>query len=286
MSIKNNLFDLCFALVTFVIIALGFHNLGGGAVQSHSWEDNPSASLSANLQTDTNLFQQATLAAKTVPAPNQDLVKQSTVSVTCGQNGGSGIMVDGSGLVLTNAHLIFLNPETKEITPPEQQCLITIPNTQTGAPYEMYFAQAYPFTAVNQKYDLAFLKITTDNQGHPYQHSSDAFTSITDGCLNRQPQLGENIRIYGYPVTSSNDNLTITEGLVSNFDDGGLILTSAKIDHGNSGGLAVDQNNCMVGVPNAVITGDLQNLGTIIPLSIVDQFLAATPESSLTTLAD
>ncbi|MFA7676260.1 MAG: trypsin-like peptidase domain-containing protein, partial [Candidatus Shapirobacteria bacterium] len=91
--------------------------------------------------------------------------------------------------------------------------------------------------------------------------------------INYSPSLGENVIIYGYPVTSGGYNLTITDGIISSLNDDGTILTSAKIDSGNSGGLAVNQNGCFVGVPSAVVNGDYQNLGVIIPQILIDEFI-------------
>jgi len=41
-------------------------------------------------------------------------------------------------------------------------------------------------------------------------------------------------------------SLTVTDGIVSSLSGDGLIYTSAKISHGNSGGLAVDKNGCIL----------------------------------------
>jgi S1-C subfamily serine protease len=60
--------------------------------------------------------------------------------------------------------------------------------------------------------------------------------------------------------------------VISSFSDEGVILTSAKIDQGNSGGLAVDQKGCMVGVPVAVSEGTYQNLGVIISTDLILEF--------------
>jgi S1-C subfamily serine protease len=75
-------------------------------------------------------------------------------------------------------------------------------------------------------------------------------------------------------------DLTVTEGIVSSIDSDGSILTSAKVDAGNSGGLAVDQRGCMVGVPSAVQEGKFQNLGVVIPTARVLEFSNAVSKLS------
>ena len=108
-----------------------------------------------------------------------------------------------------------------------------------------------------------------------YPTSFPAYTR-PDSCDSSVPQLGDSIKIYGYPVTSGGYNLTVTEGIISSFSDDGNILTSAKIDSGNSGGFAIDQNGCFLGIPSAVIEGKYQNLGVIISTTIISEFLDKT----------
>jgi len=55
--------------------------------------------------------------------------------------------------------------------------------------------------------------------------------------------------------------------------DEGLIITSAKISYGNSGGLAVDQNGCMIGIPSMVIGDENESLGVIISNVLINDFL-------------
>lgn len=55
--------------------------------------------------------------------------------------------------------------------------------------------------------------------------------------------------------------------------DGIDILTSANIDSGNSGGLAIGRGGCFMGIPYAVSEGESSNLGAIIPSGDVYEFL-------------
>ncbi len=87
--------------------------------------------------------------------------------------------------------------------------------------------------------------------------------------------IGESLVILGYPdygsgagtITSvlSNLQITATEGIISG-QDGIYYTTSAKIDPGNSGGLAIDEkNNCYIGIPTAAVVGEIESLGRILP---------------------
>ena len=86
---------------------------------------------------------------------------------------------------------------------------------------------------------------------------------------------GDHIVLLGYPsygtqmgsVLNSPAEPTATEGIVSG-RDGVFYTTSAKIEHGNSGGLAIDEkNNCYFGIPTWNESGSFESLGRILPSS-------------------
>lgn len=101
-----------------------------------------------------------------------------------------------------------------------------------------------------------------------------AITPDVENCDEFYP-IGTNVKIFGYPESGSyNGVITVTEGIISSFEKEGDVyyyLTSAKIDYGNSGGLAfVDINEeiaCVIGVPSAVTEGGAESLGRILVLS-------------------
>jgi len=193
---------------------------------------------------------------------------QSAVDVNCNNNkGGSGTIFSEDGIVLTNNHVIA----------GASSCSITLPDTTTGTIKEIYRAEPIIIPNLSKQYDIAYLKIYdvyTDTDGKAWGKYPTNFPAFIapSGCDKYTPHLGDSVRIYGYPVTSGGYNLTITDGIISSFDDNNNILTTAQIDSGNSGGLAVSQNGCFLGIPSAVVSGNYQNLGIIIPSSIVDQF--------------
>ena len=181
---------------------------------------------------------------------------QSVVDIACDNGkGGSGTIFVKDGTVLTNNHVIAGSTS----------CIITLPDTTTGAPTEIYNASPIIVPVLSKKYDIAMLSIDsayTDASGTIYGDYPTTFPAFVNpsGCTSTASRLGDSVRIYGYPVTSYDYNLTITDGIISNFQDDGTILTSAKIDSGNSGGLAVDQYGCFTSIPSAVLQGNYQNL--------------------------
>ncbi len=203
--------------------------------------------------------------------------QQSVVDINCDNGyGGSGTIFTSDGIVLTNNHVIT----------GAKSCEVTIPDPTTGAIDEIYEAAPVIVPTLSKEYDVATLKIDssyTDDNGKTWGPYPTTFTpfSLPSSCDPTAPsQLGDSVKIYGYPVTSGGFNLTVTTGVISSFADNGDILTSAQIDSGNSGGLAIDQNGCWLGIPSAVLSGNYQNLGVIIPGAIVEQFLNNVPAKS------
>jgi cell division protein FtsL len=197
-------------------------------------------------------------------------------SIGSNGTGGSGTIIDASGLVVSNSHIIPQNKKSLNIS--EQGCFVILPDINTGAPKEIYLAKPIVFNNLSDEYDLAFLTIYnvyTDEDGEKYgQYPKELPTfDDTELCEDGQIKLGESVRILGYPVSSGGYNLTITDGIVSSFSDDGNILTSAKIDQGNSGGLAIDKDGCMIGIPSAVSEGKYDKLGVIIPASTIVKFI-------------
>jgi len=215
---------------------------------------------------------------------NQEVIKNSVVNVLCESeeeiSGGSGTIITTEGVVLTNSHVI---PQDEEyILTGEEGCLVILPNRQTGQPEEIYWAKPIVYPGLSDEYDLAYLEIYdvfVDEDGEVWGRYPRLFPSIfteeqryDDICQFRTPKLGDPVKIFGYPQTSGGFYLTVTDGIISSFSDEGVILTSAKIDEGNSGGLAVDQKGCMVGIPVAISEGTYQNLGVIISTDLILEF--------------
>jgi serine protease Do len=218
---------------------------------------------------------------------NQELIAVSVVNIVCESqisdelSGGSGTIISPDGLIITNAHII---PQDEEkLLTPEEGCLVVLPDQYSGQPKEIYWAQPIVYPILSDKYDLAYLQIHDvfiDENNEVYGTYPKEFRTIFSEpdeydkiCVSSSIiKLGDSIKIYGYPLTSGGLHLTITEGIISSLPEYGLILTSAKIDEGNSGGLAVDKKGCMVGIPSAISEGKYQNLGVIISTDLILDF--------------
>lgn len=209
---------------------------------------------------------------------------KAIVNILCDNgNGGSGTIFSEEGLVLTNHHVVS----------DSTTCIVTLPDTDTGTPISIYLSTPIIVPTLSEQYDIAMLNIDasyTDDEGKTWGAYPTVFPTYVrpDICDSTSLKLGDTLKIYGYPVTSGGENLTVTEGIVSSFADDRTILTSAKIDSGNSGGFAIDANGCNIGIPSAVIQGQYQNFGVIISAAIIKDFLDEVPlsETSNKTIED
>lgn len=212
-------------------------------------------------------------------------VASSVVNIYCeGEDdeeatGGSGTIFSEDGLVLTNAHII---PESAkdDLYIDDTLCLVILPDPATGAPNEIYYAYPILDENLSYEYDIAFLQIHDvfydTEESKSYGEYPKKFPAYADKkqCGADSVKLGEPVKVYGYPAISGGYALTITDGVVSSLlVDEGLIITSAKISYGNSGGLAVDQNGCMIGIPSMVTGDENESLGVIISNDLINEFI-------------
>ncbi len=163
--------------------------------------------------------------------------------------GGSGFLVDPSGLIITNKHVVI---------DPKAEYIITTPTEDT------YTAKVLARDHLN---DVAILKI--EAEGLPV---------IKCGNSNKVG-LGQTVLAVGTALGEFQN--TVSAGIVSGLSrfitaltdlEGhserlrGLIQTDAAINPGNSGGPLVNLNGEVIGINAAVVFG-AQNIGFAIPIN-------------------
>lgn len=187
-------------------------------------------------------------------------------------SGGSGTIISEDGVIITNSHII--PQDDKDLHVDKVGCLVVLADPATGQPTDFYLATPIVLTGLSDDYDLAFMSIYSafyDDEAQKYIGVYPRKFPVYK-CENTSVKLGDPVRVYGYPALSGGYTLTVTDGIVSSFSGDGLIYTSAKISHGNSGGLAVDRNGCMIGVPSMVSTDENESFGIIYSMDLVNEF--------------
>lgn len=166
---------------------------------------------------------------------------------------GSGTVIDRDGFILTNAHVV--EDETGFYN---RDGFVGIALTDDVRTYSQpqYLARVM---SSDYDLDLALVRLVAELDGTPLRSMPTLYpTTIGDADTLR---LGDDINVLGFPGVGG-ETITFTSGKVSGFidedQDGQTdwIKTDALVNHGNSGGTAVDQNGLMIGVPTAKIGGE------------------------------
>ncbi len=158
---------------------------------------------------------------------------------------GSGSIVSSDGLILTNAHVV-LSDKFYDV----QDLIVAFTIDPDYAAEPRYYAEVMQ---VNESLDLAVIRITTDLDGNPVDRATLRLPAVPLGDSDAL-ELGGELTILGYPGIGG-DTITLTDGKVGGFtSEAGVgqrafIKTSATISGGNSGGLAVNANEELIGVP-------------------------------------
>ncbi|MGD0567775.1 MAG: trypsin-like peptidase domain-containing protein [Candidatus Sulfotelmatobacter sp.] len=206
------------------------------------------------------------LAAKVSPAVVQILVtgygplkeedKTQTALIVRQHAVGSGVIVDSSGYIMTNAHVVE----------GAQRIRVALPlpgDSSRPVPVGKRRILEAKLLGVHKETDLALLKI--DEQDLP-----------TLPLLQQRPRVGQLVFAIGSPEGLQN---SVTMGVVSavarQADPSKAITyiqTDAPINPGNSGGPLVDMDGSVVGINTFILSegGGSEGLGFAIPARVVD----------------
>lgn len=219
---------------------------------------------------------------KEVPAPKiindlPTIIKQwrpKIAHITCEwrdistSGSGSGILInttdskDGLMLaILTNKHVII----TGENYSPDL-CDILLPDMDTAfrvIDREMPDGTLYTFRKSSSGLDWGLIRLE-----FPSDYMKTLASSGVPIC-KETASVGDSIVILGYPGIGSQTDITATEGIISG-RDGSHYITSAKIERGNSGGVAISvKNNCYLGIPTFAKAGEIESLARILDVRAI-----------------
>ncbi len=178
---------------------------------------------------------------------------------------GSGTVLDAEqGYILTNYHVMG-DTETGALFNPDGMAIIGVnPPNLRSVPVFKYNAR---MVHGDPEIDLALLQVVSpfdDPNGR--LPANLGLTAATRGDSDAL-LIGDPIYVLGFPGLGG-DTITFTSGTVSGYLDENKdgaeewIKTDAEVNHGNSGGLAVDDTGAFIGVPSAGMT-DAEAAGKI-----------------------
>ncbi len=197
----------------------------------------------------------------------------SVVRIVCDEDFGR---VSGSGTLwkIKNDYVVTTNEHVAN----SQACLVEVTPFQNGVSHSRetltYKAKEGSFRTIEGDYDFLSFSIEEHESKSPLSKLSAYAHDSAGKCRRIFYPTGERIVILGYPSigTSSGEDLTVTEGIISGVEEGFSFsdkkqftwyVTSAKIEQGNSGGTAIASDGCFIGIPTWSTRGELESQGRI-----------------------
>ncbi len=244
-------------LSLFLLIALAC----GPGSRLTALTETPTAAPTATTPPTATPLARVTSAAPTAmpqPAAGEQLPLASVVEIwALDANNepmwtGSGSIVDATGYILTNAHVVMPDKEF----PPIASLLISVTQKEDEPPVPKYLAEV---AVADMDLDLAVLRIIADADGNPIPPNSLDLPAIPLGNSD-EAHLGTPLRILGYPGIGG-DTITLTTGEIAGFTSEpgvkgrAFIKTSATIAGGNSGGAGLTPDGELIAVPTQLGAG-------------------------------
>ncbi len=208
----------------------------------------------------------------TLTSAELDEAKAATVRITAESSlavspstdveySGSGSIISDDGLILTNAHVAAPSDQDlidkydmapDEVIADPDFLTIEITDPATGETEPAYRAEV---VSVLGDQDAAVLRVVADADGGSLDEAPDLpavpLGDSADVALNDQ------VTVLGFPGVASNNStsaskpITVTDGKISTIlDDLQEFDTTARISGGNSGGMAIDNDARLIGVPS------------------------------------
>ncbi|MDD3589610.1 MAG: trypsin-like peptidase domain-containing protein [Thermoguttaceae bacterium] len=170
---------------------------------------------------------------------------------TVAEGQGSGVIVDSSGLIITNFHVICENGRL-------------VDGVEIGLSDGRTVSDGIQLIGFDEKLDVAVLKINVDD-----------LTAIEWGDSDNL-EVGDTVLALGNPYGLAH---TLTQGIVSAkerfvYDERGVVSqeflqTDAAVNPGNSGGALVDTQGRLVGINTAIFGQQYQGISFALPVKRV-----------------
>ena len=183
---------------------------------------------------------------------------------------GTGSIIDPSGLVLTNFHVI--DPAVGY-----DAVLIVTTATLDQSPEARFIAEVQ---IVDQFLDLAVLRLVSKIDGSPLKTDSLNLPTLPLGD-SRAVQVLDRVLAFGFPDIGD-ETLTVTTGAISGFlaqegvpQQRAWFKIDTTISFGNSGGAAVNEQGQLVAVPTQGRANELGSIAQLRPIELALPLIAA-----------
>lgn len=189
----------------------------------------------------------------------------SSVMLSTDEGGGSGTVVTPTGLILTNRHVLELEDGHAS------RVYVSFSRDARSQPVQSHVAVV---VEQSERLDLALLRITEDIHGNVIEKPQFTWLPLATAM----PELGDRLRCLGYPAIGNSPSIgsiTLTSGVVSGFatrkGNVDWIKTDCLISAGNSGGMAINDQHELAGVPTESLhdPDTLEAMGYIRPVSSI-----------------
>ena len=197
-----------------------------------------------------------------IPPLGPETARLATVQLVNETGIGSGCLVSGDGLIITNHHVVADDEGSMD-----SELYVAISLDPFEAPVELFVAQIVESLPED---DLALLRITGDRWGRPLPegYRFPAWRIGTPETL----APGDALLLMGYPWMGSGlsrSYFTLTRGILSGGERtprGIVYKTDAVIAGGSSGGAVTDGNWRLLGFPTFVVSQDSAQLSYFVPV--------------------
>ncbi|MFH1402365.1 MAG: trypsin-like peptidase domain-containing protein [Patescibacteria group bacterium] len=173
------------------------------------------------------------------------------------QTSGSGLLVEWqntSSAILTNKHIV--TAMSLGLSDVANQCVIKFPKKDILIASEN-------ISVLTDDFDWGLITINSQDEYVDELMQTPPFLCV------EKPLLGDRVAIIGYPNIGDAENVTVTDGIISGFDEN-YFITSAKVEKGNSGGAAISlKNNCYLGTPTFSKAGIIESMARILDAKVL-----------------